>query len=58
MEGSSAMRTNSMRISDVARLLSQTFSVLCFDEFQITDICDALLIKQLFEEIFRFLKET
>jgi hypothetical protein len=51
MEGSAAMRTNSMRVSQVAAAFAGEARVLCFDEFQLTDVCDALLVKQLFEEL-------
>jgi len=36
----------------VAQQLSEETSVLCLDEFQVTDIADAMLLKQLFETMF------
>lgn len=41
-------------ILPVARDLARESSVICFDEFQVTDIADAMILRRLLECLLRF----
>ena len=37
----------------IASSISKESRVLCFDEFQVTDVCDALILRRLFNELWK-----
>lgn len=43
--------SNSKDISEIASEIAESGRILCFDEFQVTDIADAMILRQLFSKI-------
>lgn len=41
-------------IDTIAKLLSKKYRVICFDEFVVTDIVDAMILKNLLEALFKY----